>query len=72
MGLIDKTNSVLLPEGNLVGGEQDGIERPWWVIIYTWFSLAEDGDILESYPKLTESSLTMDTSSLHSHTIFGR
>jgi hypothetical protein len=43
---------VLSPEGNLVvGGESDQIERPPWVMIYTWYSLAKDEDLPEEYRK---------------------
>ncbi|KAJ6030216.1 hypothetical protein N7460_010482 [Penicillium canescens] len=52
MRLQHQSQSVLSPEGNLVGGgESDRIERPKWVIIYTWYSLAEDEDLPEEYRK---------------------
>ncbi|KAJ5467309.1 hypothetical protein N7475_005061 [Penicillium sp. IBT 31633x] len=42
MGLMDQSRDVLSPEGNVVGGELDRIERP---------RLAESGDILEEFGK---------------------
>jgi hypothetical protein len=52
MRLQYQSRSVLSPEGNLVGGGgSDQIERPSWVMIYTWYSLAEDEDLPEEYRK---------------------